>query len=118
MDIEAHKDLFGIRQFISRSSIKVGTVVQFTYDTEQKYAVVLNPEWEGKMHAISLKGIDAQDLQRLLKELKEQSDRNATELYGSYKVSLYTKERPYRTYLIDKISALREIYLKEPKKKE
>lgn len=118
MDIDAHKDIFGTRRFVSRTNIKVGTIIQFTYDSEQKYAIVLNPDWEGKMHAISLKGIGAHDLRRLLNELKDNENNTAEDLYKIYKSSEYTKERPYRTYINSKVSVLREVYLKEEVKRK
>lgn len=115
--IDDYKEIFGIRQFVSKRSLSPGTVVQFTYDNEQKYALILNPEWEGKMHALSLRFLSRESLIRLLKEIKELGD-TAEALYDRYKVSEYAESRPYRTYTIGKISALREIYLKETKKKE
>lgn len=114
--IDSYKELFGIRQFTSRGKLTPGTVIQFTYDGEQKYALVLDPEWEGKIHALSLKTLSPDGLQNLLKELK--GSRSRDEVYSKYKRSQYTESRPYRTYIVKKISALREIYLKETKSKE
>lgn len=103
-------NIFGIRKFISINQLNAGKVVQFTYDGEQKYAVVLNPSWEGKMHAISLKSINERMLRTLLEELKDQT--NQIDIYEKYKMSAYTESRPYRTYSINKIRSLREIFLK------
>jgi len=105
-------NIFGIRKFISINKLSTGKVIQFTYDGEQKYAVVLNPSWEGKMHAISLKNISDVMLRNLLEELSKEMDQ--VELYKKYKSSPYTETRPYRTYSINKIRYLREIFLKEP----
>jgi len=108
--IDAYKDLFGTRRFTSRSAITPGTVVQFTYDGEQKYALVLDPEWNGKMHALSLKTLSVDGLKSLLDEVKTMTSRE--EIYAKYKESQYTEDRPYRTYTISKMSAIRQIYLK------
>lgn len=108
--IESYKDMFGVRKFTSNTKLKPGSVVQFTYDGEQKYAVVLNPNWQGRMHALSLKSLSASTLQNLLNEIVYETDPDA--LYAKYKSSTYTENRPYRTYTITKIKSLREIYLK------
>lgn len=116
MNVDDYKDLFSIRKFVAKNTLKSGTVVQFTYDGEQKYAVVLNPEWEKKMHAISLRDMTPNLLQSLLKEIKEGDD--PTILYDRYKNSQFTNVRPYRTYSIEKIRNLRQIYLKPKVTKE
>lgn len=107
----SYKDIFGIRKFTSVSSLKPGSVVQFTYNNEQKYALVMNPRFNNKMHALSLSGLSAIDVKKLLQEIPKIT--SADELYQTYKNSAYTVGRPYRTYTIDKIKTLREIYLKE-----
>lgn len=109
--IDSYKELFGKRQFTSRTKLKTGMVVQFTYEDEQKYALVLDPDWENKMHALSLKVISPDALKSLLKEVSDLTTKE--EVYDKYRTSQYVKERPYRTYTIKKISALREIYLKQ-----
>jgi len=111
--LDAYKDLFGTRRFATRTKLNPGTVVQFTYDGEEKYAVVLDPEWDNKMHALSLRDISADQLKTLLSELQGLTTRE--EVYETYKSSSYTNTRPYRTYLISKIKSLRQIYLKEQK---
>lgn len=108
---ESYRDLFGTRRFVSRTKLNTGAVVQFTYDGEEKYAVVLDPEWNGKMHALSLRELSSDQLKNLLSELKGIVDRE--EIYDKYKSSSYTETRPYRTYLINKMKSLRQIYLKE-----
>lgn len=111
MNIDAYKDIFGTRKFTSVSKLTPGTVVQFTYDDEQKHAVVLDPNWEGKMHALSLKNISPDDLRKFLIELVQITSKE--EIYSRYKNSPYTVNRPYRTYSLTKVSALREVYLKQ-----
>lgn len=108
--IDSYKELFGTRRFTSRTTLTPGTVIQFTYDQEQKYALVLDPEWEGKLHALSLKTLSPDQLKTLLKEVRNLGTRE--EVYSNYKSSQYTEVRPYRTYTISKVTALREIYLK------
>ena len=108
--IDGYREMFGTRTFISRINLTSGKIVQFTYDNEQKYALVLNPSWEGKMHALSLKNLSPDNLHSLLKELDGVVGEE--EIYAKYVNSNYTEKRPYRTYRLDKISTLREIFLK------
>ena len=114
--ITSYKDLFGTRRFVSRERLRPGAVLQFTYDGQQKYAVVLNPEWQGKMHALSLNSLSPQQLKSLLTELE--SAQREEEIYEKYKTSTYTETRPYRTYTITKMSAIREIFLKDTENKK
>lgn len=107
----SYKDILGIRKFTSANDLKPGSVVQFTYDNEQKYALVLNPKWEGKMHGLSLMELSPTKVKKLLADIRELSSVDA--IYETYKNSEYTMDRPYRTYTINKIKTLREIYLKE-----
>jgi len=112
MDLDpSYKDILGVRKFTSVNNLKPGSVVQFTYDNEQKYALVLNPKFENKMHALSLRGLSPISVKKLLQEIPTIT--NADVLYQTYKNSEYTVGRPYRTYTIDKIKTLREVYLKE-----
>ena len=109
----SYKDVLGIRKFTSVTNLKPGSVVQFTYDGEQKYALVLNPQWKDKMHAVSLPSLSSESIKNLLAELKNFSTPDS--IYNAFKTSQYTSSRPYRTYIINKIKTLREIYLKEDK---
>jgi hypothetical protein len=106
------KSRFGTRKFVSQVGLSVGKIVQFTYDNEQKYALVLNPSWQGKMHALSLKVLSEATLEDIIQLVDNESD--ADIIYSKFKTSKFVVDRPYRTYLLNKISALREIYIKAP----
>lgn len=110
----SYKEILGVRKFTSVGNLKPGSIVQFTYNDDQKYALVLNPQFNGKMHALSLKGLSSEDLKQLLREIPEIASPDT--LYEQYKNSGYTVGRPYRTYTVSKIKTLREIYLNEEKK--
>lgn len=103
---------FGVRRFTSQKGLTPGKVVQFTYDDEQKYALVLNPTWEGKMHALSLRSVNAGSMQEILSLVGSKQDPD--QIYSLFKTSKFVADRPYRTYLLSKIRALREIYIKSP----
>ncbi len=111
MDMPLYKNLFGTRKFTSNKQLRPGKVVQFTYDNEQKFALVLNPDWQGKLHALSLKTLTPDSLKSILEELVNESSYDS--IYEKYKNSKYVESRSYRTYTVSKIKTLREIFLKE-----
>lgn len=110
--LDDYSNQLGVRRFISQRSLMPGKVVQFTYDGDQKYALVLNPEWEGKMHALSLQMFTPDSLQEMFDLTEGETDERI--IYDKFKTSNYVEERPYRTYLLSKMTALREVYIKEP----
>lgn len=101
---------FGIRKFISQRTLNAGKIVQFTYEGEQKYALVLNPNWQGKMHALSLPALNETTLDEIFKLTDGINDPDA--IYSKFKTSRFVSDRPYRTYLLNKVSTMREIYIK------
>jgi hypothetical protein len=105
------KSTLGVRSFTSRLNLTPGKVIQFTYDGEQKYALVLNPEWQGKLHAVSLEDLDINQFVKIRKLVGD--EKNGEVLYSRFKTSTLVADRPYRTYLLSKISTLREVYIKE-----
>jgi hypothetical protein len=111
MAIDEIKSTLGIRSFISKADLTPGKVIQFTYDGEQKYALVLNPEWEGKLHALSIKDINLSKLIEIRKLIGSETDGQV--LYSKFRNSNLVADRPYRTYLLSKVSTLREVFVKE-----
>lgn len=116
MAIEAIKGTLGIRSFTSVTKLAPGKVIQFTYDGEQKYALVLNPEWQGKLHALSLEDLDISKFVGIRQLVGGATD--GAVLYTKFRGSAFVVDRPYRTYLLSKVSALREVYIKEEVLKE
>lgn len=116
MATESIKGTLGIRSFVSKQNLTPGTVIQFTYEGEQKYALVLNREWEGKLHALSLKNIDIAKFIQIRKLVGNET--NGQSLYSKFKNSSLVADRSYRTYLLPKVSTLREVYIKEDVIKE
>lgn len=111
MAIDEIRSTLGIRSFVSKGDLTPGKVIQFTYDGEQKYALVLNPEWRGKLHALSLKDIDLSKFVQIRKLVGKETD--GALLYSKFRGSPFVADRPYRTYLLSKISTLREVFVKE-----
>ena len=110
MAIEDIKGTLGIRSFTSVRKLEPGVVIQFTYEGEQKYALVLNPRWQGKLHGLSLQDVDINKFIRIRQLVGEET--NGEALYSKFRASTLVTDRPYRTYLLSKVSALREVYVK------
>jgi hypothetical protein len=111
MAIDEIRSTLGIRSFVSRRDLTPGKVIQFTYDGEQKYALVLNPEWEGKLHALSIKDVNLSKFIEIRKLVDKDTDGQV--LYSKFRNSSLLMDRPYRTYLLSKVSTLREVFIKE-----
>jgi hypothetical protein len=111
MAIDEIRSTLGIRSFVSRKDLTPGKVIQFTYDGEQKYALVLNPGWEGKLHALSIKEVNLSKFIEIRKLVG--SDTDGQLLYSKFRNSSLVADRPYRTYLLSKVSTLREVFVKE-----
>jgi hypothetical protein len=111
MAIDEIKSTLGIRSFVSKGDLTSGKVIQFTYDGEQKYALVLNPDWQGTLHALSLKDIDLSKFVQIRKLVGKETDGEL--LYSKFRESTFVANRPYRTYLLSKVSTLREVFVKE-----
>jgi hypothetical protein len=110
--IDSNPETYIVEPVASISEVEVGSVVEFIYDGKQKHAIVLNPEWNGKLHALRLRNIATQTLQQLLRLIGDNNDEK--KILAEYKESRYVKDRPYRTYTIDKISNIRKVYLTLP----
>ena len=111
MVIDEIRSTLGVRSFVSKGNLIPGKVIQFTYDSEQKYSLVLNPEWEGKLHALSLRDINLSKFIEIRKLVGDDTD--GQRLYAKFRNSPLLVDRPYRTYLLSKVSTLREVYIKE-----
>lgn len=104
-------DTIGTGRFVSIQNIEEGDIIDFVYDNDRKYALVLNPNWNDKVHALKLERFDAESLIQILKEVK--SIDNPSVLYDTFKDSKYVENRGYRTYKINKMSLIRKVFLKE-----
>ena len=111
MAIDEIRSALGVRSFVSQKDLTPGKVIQFTYDGEQKYALVLNREWEGKLHALSLEDINVSKFIEIRKLVGTDTDGQL--LYFKFRNSSLLSDRPYRRYLLSKISTLREVFVKE-----
>ena len=106
--------LVGTGKFISLRDLKAGYIIDFMYESDRKYALVLNPEWDGKLHALKIERFDTDSLLDLLKEIGEISE--STLLYEKFKNSEYVENRGYRTYVLGKMTMVRRVFLAEENK--
>lgn len=98
-----------------QSQLKFGDIVTFQYHAKYKpeegtrlrWAFVLHPNWQGKMHALELTAIAPKDaIQVWIPKMKE-----STDPYNFYHTTegvkqLVKQEGVYRTYLVKNMSAV------------
>jgi hypothetical protein len=108
-----HHPLFGTMRFVSKSDIGIGDVITFSYQglekkdiTEVKWVFVLDPNWHGKLHGLTL-GLTPKSelLQFVIDPMYD------TELpYDLYHHDVFKVARDwdsYRTYFINKMDNTR-----------
>ena len=78
-----------------------GDVITFMYKLKKKYVLVLNNEYQDKMHGLSLEMIDRPDLLKLIRDLYLTRDPKA--FYRQIEDTVRRTDA-YRTYDTDKIS--------------
>jgi hypothetical protein len=102
-------------KLIAQNNLKFGDIITFTYKaklapeegTRLRWAFVLHPNWQGKMHALELTAISPQDaMKKFIPKMKEEQDP-----YKWYHdvpdVKELVKHRDcYRTYLVDRMSTV------------
>jgi hypothetical protein len=113
--LHEHKPHFGAAKYVKRSEISSGDVVSFMYDGEQRWVMVLDPDFEGKLHGLTLGTLPRRTL--IDKIIDPMYDHG--EPYDLYYKALYktvAKWDTYRTYNIPKIGQMRRMaYYVKPK---
>lgn len=107
--LASHRAYLGHATKIEPKMIKVGDVIRFTYDAEERTVFVLNPMWKMQLHGLSMKAIDRRTL---MVEVVAKSD-----IYKSpidfYKRVIsqepIQKTDSYRTYEIRKMNNIRKL---------
>lgn len=107
--------LVGTGKFVSVDKLSAGDIIDFRYDGLRKVALVLNPNWEDKLHALKVAKFSDRELTELLQQIGEEKD--PEKLYEQFKYSSYVAERPYRTYVLKRISLVRKVFLVDESKK-
>ena len=93
------------REFVV--GLEKGDIIQFQYKGEKRIVFVMNPDWDGKLHAICLKYIPRREF---LMVVNADPSLNETQLYEHYS-GLRPLQRldAYRTYKLADIKALYSI---------
>lgn len=104
---------FGVRKFTSLTNVKVGTVVQFSYNGEQKYVGIITPNWENELHGVDLGEVTGTIMDWFTFVDGEKGETDGYALYSKFKTSRYYHSRPFRKYKKSKISAFREVFIKK-----
>ena len=113
--LNQHKPHFGVAYFVRHSDLGPGDVITFTYKGEMRWAFVLDPDFEGKCHALTLKLTPRQKLIDTVIDGMFDTDKPKTLYYNRvYKIA---KEwDSYRTYFVDEMQGIRRIpYYLKPK---
>lgn len=92
---------------IPHGELNIGDTVLLSYRGEERLVLILNPEWEGKLHGISLRNIMPAAFLTLERKA---TNLNPQAMYRNYDASyLLKKSDSYRTYnleFIEKITRL------------
>ena len=105
----SHVAFLGQPHRILLKELKPGDVIQFTYDGEERTVFVLNPDWQLKLHGLSMAKIDRTTL---LNEIfdKAADYRTPIDMYERViKRKEIMKTDSYRTYNIRKIGNLTKV---------
>ncbi|MBW3546355.1 MAG: hypothetical protein KY428_12300 [Bacteroidetes bacterium] len=112
--LHEHKPHFGVAYFVQYSQVGPGDVLSFIYDGEMRWVMVLDPDYKGKMHALTL-GITPRKtlIDKVIDPMYDHG-----EPYSLYYRSLFKVAKDwdnYRTYNINKVGKPRRMayYIKD-----
>ena len=112
--IPQYLPILGQRLYISPKDLTQGMVIQFGYESKhtvksrkgykQRYAVVFNANYDGKMHCVVLDMLPPSDLEQIMESLFRNPRGTAREIYYAYKAQrhIYDK-RAYRQMFFKKL---------------
>jgi len=120
------------RRFISQTSVQSGMMVEFSYtkkdSTTSKYSVmVIDPDRNGHLHGVLIDDLSDEEILDFADQVggKTSYDLNeraqpltelrSDEAYDKYKSSKFSTNRRYRTFLLSKMTTLRQILIGEIK---
>ena len=85
-----------------------GDVIQFFYDGKKRYAIVLNPLYQRRFHALAMENLPPLAVFRLLPFAKQQ---NALQLYRTYlaRQAAFIAYDAYRTFFNERMSDIRRL---------
>jgi hypothetical protein len=112
--LELYRDFIELKPVTIKQDILPASVLRFVYNGRERFAIVLTSNWLDKMHAIQIKDIGPVKLIQLLEELQGFEMALPEEIQGAFTRIDYTEPRPYRTFTLNKMSQLTQVWLKHP----
>jgi hypothetical protein len=114
--LDNHKNVLdGHRPFMQPSDDKIkvtdvwpGDVIKFNYDGKERTAFVVHPNWNEKLHALSLKSIDHTTLVNGVMKKFTLTTPPET-FYKQYLKPVISNTDSYRTYNLNKITRIRKM---------
>lgn len=106
--LNEHKPHFGTAYFVKKSDISIGDIITFDYKNEQRWAFVLDPDYEGKMHAFTLGLIPRKVLvEEVINAMFDWSE--PYDLYYESLASIAKEWDSYRTFIVNEIQSPRRM---------
>lgn len=111
-----HKPYFGKEsKGVRVKNLNPGDVIKFDYRNKLRYVLVLNADWENKLHGLTLRHVPHRLIPNILKEVVVKKPVNMYLHRVRQNPVLYYDS--YRTYDIPKMISVRKVeYLKFPGK--
>lgn len=107
--LASHRSYISKPKKIERNNIEVGDVVQFMYNGEERTVFVLNPEYQMKLHGLSMNAIDRRTM---MVEVFAKSDLyvSPSDFYSRVvSQDAIKKTDSYRTYDLNKMGNIRKL---------
>jgi hypothetical protein len=89
---------------VAITKVQPGDVIRFVYEGKQKVAMVMNPKWADKLHAISLNAISRNDFKKVISDIQFMDEQSVYE-----RDIRQNKNHPYRTYFLNKIKHVQRV---------
>lgn len=116
------------RRFISKTNVKSGMMVEFNYtksdSTASTYTIlVVDPDKSGYLHGVLINDLSDTELIKFTREVGEEFNYNSSErkepitnlqsdgAYQRYKSSEFGAVRRYRTFVLNKVTNIRQILI-------
>lgn len=113
--LQEHKPHFGTARFVSINKLASGDVISFMYEGEQRWVMVLDPDYNGKLHGLTLGLLPRNTLiEKVIDPMYDHGE--PYELYYKALFKVAAGWDVYRTFNIPKIRQIRRMaYYVQPK---
>jgi hypothetical protein len=113
--LQEHKPHFGVAYFVRHSDLAPGDVISFKYKGEMRWVFVLDPEYQGKLHGLTLGLTPRQALiDTVIDPMFDHT--SPISLYGQAIFKVASRWDSYRTFIISEMGTIRRMgYYVKPK---